>query len=241
MPSEEVATADVRDDVAEEIKDPVEDSVEPTQAPEEAEAPEATNETAAAEAPAEASETPEASDEAESPADAALAAVARQSEAFRSALALTLDQVRNELDVRAAREDGTGARAAAELGRFAAGRIDPERFAALTSASLSEDDSWLEPARRALETLRAVKSRRDGLFSARVEPGGDLYAEVDRALADAGRAFGAARVFELARAGQYVAADHDPMLSAFPFRRWSSRWMGRIWWWAVSPASWTEL
>lgn len=161
-------------------------------------------------------------DEGERLADAALASVTRQREAFRSALALTLDQVRNELDVRAAREDGTGARAAAELGRFAAGRIDPERFAALTSASASEDDSWLEPARRALETLRAVKARRDGLFSARVETGDDLYAEVDRALADAGRAFGAARLFELARAGKYVAAEHDPMLSAFPFRRWSA-------------------
>ncbi len=146
----------------------------------------------------------------------------RQREAFRSALALTLDQVRTELDVRAAREDGTGARAAAELGRFAAGRIDPERFAALTSASASDDDSWLEPARRALETLRAVKARGDRLFSAAVGPGGDLYAEVDRALADAGRAFGAARLFELARAGKYVATEHDPMLAGFPFRRWSA-------------------
>ncbi len=214
--------------------------MEPPQAPEEAERPETSSETASsAEAEPESPEAPDAdegaeptqasaadapsdADEGERPADAALAAVARQREAFRSALALTLDQVRNELDVRAAQEDGTGARAAAELGRFAAGRIDPERFAALTSASALEDDSWLEPARRALETLRAVKARGDGLFSARVETGGDLYAEVDRALADAGRAFGAARLFELARAGKYVAAEHDPMLSAFPFRRWSA-------------------
>ncbi len=238
MPSEEVATANATDEVeavdevtensAEDSVGSSDDSVEPTKAPEESERPEA----AADDAPAadvsdaeDAPETkaePETTDEAESPADAALAAVARQSEAFRSALALTLDQVRNELDVRAAREDGTGARAAVELGRFAAGRIDPERFAMLTSASASEDDSWLEPARRALETLRAVKARGEGLFGARVETGGDLYAEVDRALADAGRAFGAARLFELARAGKYVAAEHDPMLTAFPFRRWSA-------------------
>ncbi len=229
MPSEEVATADATDEVDEVIEDSVEDSMEPPQAPEEPERPEASSETAPSaeaepegpEAP-EAAETPETADEGERPADAALAAVTRQREAFRSALALTLDQVRNELDVRDAREDGTGARAAAELGRFAAGRIDPERFAALTSASASEDDSWLEPAKRALETLRAVKARGDGLFSARVETGGDLYAEVDRALADAGRAFGAARLFELARAGKYVATEHDPMLAAFPFRRWSA-------------------
>jgi hypothetical protein len=209
MPSEEVATADATDEVDEVIEDSLD-------TPDTAEASEVD------EAPDIADEAPETADEEEGPADAALAAVTRQREAFRSALALTLDQVRNELDVRAAREDGTGARAAAELGRFAAGRIDPERFAALTSASASEDDSWLEPARRALETLRAVKARADGLFSAHVETGGDLYAEVDRALADAGRAFGAARLFELARAGKYVAAEHDPMLSAFPFRRWSA-------------------
>ena len=55
-----------------------------------------------------------------------------------------------------------------------------------------------------------------------LEVGGDLYAAVDRALSDAGRAFGAARVFELARAGRYVAAEHDPMLAAFPFRSWSA-------------------
>jgi hypothetical protein len=220
MPSEEVATADVTDEVDaadavdESIEDSVDESVESPQAPE-GEAPEEPEAD-------EASDTPENTDIAEGPVDAALAAVGRQREAFRSALALTLDQVRTELDVRAAREDGTGARAAAELGRFAAGRIDPERFAALTSASASDDDSWLEPARRALETLRAVKARGDRLFSAAVGPGGDLYAEVDRALADAGRAFGAARLFELARAGKYVATEHDPMLGGFPFRRWSA-------------------
>jgi hypothetical protein len=208
MPSEEVATADVTDEVDaadavdESIEDSGDESVESSQAPE-AEAPEEPEAD-------EASDTPENTDIAEGPVDAALASVGRQREAFRSALALTLDQVRTELDVRAAREDGTGARA------------DPERFAALTSASATEDDSWLEPARRALETLRAVKARGDGLFSVSVEPGGDLYADVDRALADAGRAFGAARLFELARAGKYVATEHDPMLAGFPFRRWSA-------------------
>lgn len=236
MRSEEVATAGVEDEV---IEDSAADSAERPATPEETEVPQASEEAAAPEIESEAAvepepegtDTPESADgtqQAEAPeaagdtlVDAALAAVARQREAFRSALALTLDQVRNELDVRAAREDGTGARAAAELGRFAAGRIDPERFSALTSAA-SDDDSWLEPARRALETLRAIKARRDGLFSVRVEAGGDLYAEVDRALADAGRAFGAARVFELARAGKYEAAEHDPLLASFPFRRWSA-------------------
>ncbi|UCG76859.1 MAG: hypothetical protein JSV95_06145 [Gemmatimonadota bacterium] len=151
----------------------------------------------------------------------ALAAVSKQRDAFRSALALTLDQVRNGVEVQTAGED-RAERAAVELGTFARGKIDPESFARLTAASASEDDSWLAPARRALDTLRALSARKDELFRVRVEPGGDLYAAVDRALAEAGRAFGAARVYELARAGRYAAAEHDPLLASFPFRRWKA-------------------
>jgi hypothetical protein len=228
MPSEEVATADVTDEVDaadavdESIEDSVDESVESPQAPE-AEAPEEPEAD-------EASDTPENTD------------MGRQREAFRSALALTLDQVRTELDVRAAREDGTGARAAAELGRFAAGRIDPERFAALTSASASDDDSWLEPARRALETLRAVKARGDRLFSAAVGPGGDLYAAGPSARRASSslpaRASTWRRSTTRCSPASPSAAGRRP--SAPRRRRSSWKWTARTSWWAVSPASWTE-
>lgn len=151
----------------------------------------------------------------------ALDAVEPQREAFRSALVVTVEQLRARLDSGAPSASGPGDRAAAQLGRFASGRIDPQLFAELISDSEPEDSDWLGPASRALETLESVAARGDDLFVIRVDPGEDLYAEVDRALAEAGRAFGAARVVELARTGRYVSAQHDSMMGAFPFRRWS--------------------
>jgi hypothetical protein len=152
----------------------------------------------------------------------ALKAVERQTKAFRSALVLTMDQVRSRLDAQSARDEGPGKRAAVELGSFATGRIDPDRFAMLTSFSKPDDMAWLAPSERALETLRAVHARGDELFRVRVESGGDLYAAVERALSEAGRAFGAARLVELARAGRYIASEHDPMLDRLAFREWSA-------------------
>lgn len=152
----------------------------------------------------------------------ALAAVERQRKAFRSALVLTIEQVRSRLDSESARDEQPGRRAAAELGSFAKGRIDPERFAMLTSSSRTDDTGWLAPSRRALETLRAVLARGDELYRVEVERGGDLYAAVERALGEAGRAFGAARLVELARAGRYAASEHDSMLDGLPFREWSA-------------------
>ena len=151
----------------------------------------------------------------------ALEAVAPQRNAFSSALAVTIDQLRSQLEAGEPAETAPGQWAADRLGRFAAGRIDPERFAALVAESDRRDSSWIEPARRALKTLRAVEARGDDLFRVGVSAGDDLYAAVDAALADAGRAFGAARVAELGRTGRYVPSQHDALLDSFPFRRWS--------------------
>ena len=150
----------------------------------------------------------------------ALDAIEPQREAFRSALVVTVEQLRASLDADTPSEAGPD-RAAAQLGSFATGRIDPQLFADLASDSEPEQGEWLEPASLALETLESLSGRGDDLFVVRVDPGEDLYAAVDAALAEAGRAFGAARVVELARTGRYVSEQHDMMLDAFPFRRWS--------------------
>jgi hypothetical protein len=151
----------------------------------------------------------------------ALDAIEPQRDAFRSALVVTVEQLRASLDADAPSEAGPGDRAAAQLGRFASGRVDPQLFAQLISDSEPEDSDWLGPASLALETLESVAARGEDLFLVQVDSGEDLYAAVDVALAEAGRAFGAARVVELARTGRYVSARHDTMLDAFPFRRWS--------------------
>jgi hypothetical protein len=60
------------------------------------------------------------------------------------------------------------------------------------------------------------------LFLTDVKSGKDLTATVARALREIGRAFGAARVFDLARGG-YKGRRHALTLGVFPFAQWTNR------------------
>jgi hypothetical protein len=151
----------------------------------------------------------------------ALEALAVPRAAFRSAAAEAADGARAILAARGAVAGHGAARASGELGAFAAGRIDAERFAALF-----EHDGDLEPAAAlALERAASVLTEVAGLGAAAhhasVAPGGDLHAAAISALARLGRGFGAARVADLARAGRYRAAGHEVWLTAFRPARWN--------------------
>ena len=150
----------------------------------------------------------------------ALAALGRRAEVFRSAISLTRDQLRGFLEARATTA-GEAPRAAAALGAFAAGRIDSDRFSRLLASKKAAGSDWAATVERALKVLDELEGRGEDLFRVRVERGADLHAAVERALADAGRAFGAARLANLARSSQYRPEEHDALLEAFPFRRWS--------------------
>lgn len=151
---------------------------------------------------------------------AALRAVARERDAFRSAVAATAEQIRGFLGSRNG-ATGPGGRAAAELGAFAAGRLDPERFATLVSEEGPADPAHVEAAERALSVLTGILGGGDAPFRVRVEAGGDPAAAVGDALARTGRAFGAARVAEAVRLGRYRAERDAFLLQSFPFGRWS--------------------
>ncbi len=152
---------------------------------------------------------------------AALDSLAGRIEAFRSAVAVTADQLRGYLAAGGQADAGEASRAA--LGEFAAGRIDAARLSQFVAAAApTQDDGWVEPVQRALEALEQVEAEGETLFQACVEPGADLHSTVEQALSHAGRAFGAARLADLARSGRYDGADHDALLVSFPFRRWSS-------------------
>jgi hypothetical protein len=153
----------------------------------------------------------------------ALEALAGPREAFHSALVATAEEVRGMLEARAGSDVERTTRTTAELGDFAAGRIDIERFGALAERreSLEEDDA--AQVERAARTLESLIEREDDLFRARVEPDGDLRDTVESALSEAGRAFGAARSAELARSGRYRAEEHDAWIDHFPPGRWSRR------------------
>lgn len=151
----------------------------------------------------------------------ALEALSALREAFRSAVAAAADEVGARLASHRRPADGRVERTAVELGVFALGRLSVERFSALFAGGEALDPSTLARMERAHATLVQTVARGDELFVARVPPGGELRAVVARALAEAGRAFGAARAAEMARLGRHRAEELDDYVGGFAFRRWN--------------------
>jgi hypothetical protein len=151
----------------------------------------------------------------------ALEALSKPIAVFRSALSNTSEQARVLLEARVESEDEGRETAGAELGLFAAGRIDPERFAKLGAFHESLDAVAADAIRKALDTLKDLSARKENLFRVIVEPGSDLRDAVGSRLFELGRAFGAAHVVELAARGLYRESEHAALLEGYPFGRWS--------------------
>jgi hypothetical protein len=152
----------------------------------------------------------------------ACAAMRGSREAFAAALAATADQIRTFLAAqRADTGNGRAQRLTVELGAFAAGRVDAGRLSALFHPAETRDPAAVTAVERAGAVLAALGARDLASEVVDVLPGGDLRASVSQALADVGRAFGAARTFEVARSGGGRAAEAAPALDAFPYARWS--------------------
>jgi hypothetical protein len=152
--------------------------------------------------------------------EAALRALAEPRETFRSAVARAVDEVRGLLG-RSHTNGDSAARHGAQLGAFAAGRIDVVRFDALFARGEMLDAAGVATVRRALATLEEIAAWNEDGFLVRVEPGHDLRSEVAAALAVAGRAFGAARAVELVRSRRFHAAEHMSLLGPFAPVHWN--------------------
>jgi hypothetical protein len=140
----------------------------------------------------------------------ALEALEDRRESYHSAVATAVDEVRALLDAHRAPSNGKkGERAAAELGAFAAGRIDTERFESLFAEQETLDKDSIAQIEDALEVLTGILKAGDDLHVTKLRSGGDLRDAVRDALADAGRAFGAGRAVENARSGVAHAAYAD--------------------------------
>lgn len=148
------------------------------------------------------------------------AALAVPLETFRSALASALDQVRSTLEQQRAGPGGNDT-ASVALGRFAAGRIDADRFTSLLARTETLDAPALARVEAAYDVLNELASAGEAPYRVVVESGEDLVTRVEEALASIGRAFGAARVFELSRTGRYRESEHAGFLDRFPFARWN--------------------
>ena len=147
----------------------------------------------------------------------AMEALEDRREAYHSAVATAVDEVRSLLDAQRVPQNGKGERAAAELGAFATGRIDTERFASLFSHDATLDSDAVEQIEAALGVLTELMEAGSDLYRVKVPSGGDLRETVRAALARSGRAFGAGRAVEAARAGGKV----EDYAEGFGPERWN--------------------
>ena len=151
---------------------------------------------------------------------AALAALARERDAFRTAIATTLDQVRT-LAGSAAPHEQLVDRAAVQLGSFAIGRVDSHRFGELFAAANGIGHEWLSALRHTQHLLEATLMLGDDAFCIVLPDGADLRDAVNSWLAGLGRVFAAAHAVLSIRAGTYEPNTQEPLISPLPPDRWT--------------------
>ncbi|NJD18228.1 MAG: hypothetical protein FIA95_02955 [Gemmatimonadetes bacterium] len=150
----------------------------------------------------------------------ALEALGPRVGAFHSAVATAEEEIRSYVTQRGGVAEHRAEQAMAGLGRFAAGRIDPEKFAALlvdTEGLTPEAEGVLD---RADHVLAAFAPSTD-FHLVSLPKGGDLRDAVKDALRHVGQVFGASRAVELARSGMFDPEQHDVLLTGLPFRKWN--------------------
>jgi hypothetical protein len=152
-----------------------------------------------------------------------LEALAEARDRYRSAVSTAHDQMAGYLATHRARTHGHAQVVARDLGKFAVGRIDAERFGALFSETRSLASEVVERVERLVGVLAELLAEGDELFIADVPPGGNLRDTVERAVAHAGRAFGAVSAFQALKNGEYRPERHDPAVLSLPFARWNRR------------------
>ena len=140
---------------------------------------------------------------------------------YRSAISAAHDQMAGYLAAHRARTQGHAQTAAKELGRFAAGRIDAERFGAVFTNTHVLSAEITERVERLVGVLAELLAEGDDLFTCDIAPGGDLRGGVERTIANAGRVFGAVLAFQALKTGVYRPERHDADVAAFPFARWN--------------------
>jgi hypothetical protein len=151
----------------------------------------------------------------------ALQALGARVTAFRVALEAARDEMRDHLESHRGVERDLTRSAGLALGAFASGRIDPQRFGTLLADERALAPEAAETLAACADVLDELLARGDALFVHRMPGGGLLRGNVDAALAEVGRAFAAARVFQSVRRGAPTLPAHVSMLRDFPFALWS--------------------
>lgn len=156
--------------------------------------------------------------------DAVRAALAPCRADYHASAVMTAEEVRGLIaTARDARPSDRVASFAASLGPLGSAHIDVSRLTALVEDEAPRlSGPALDAAAAAAEVLNELAGPSD-LDVVELAPGGNLAEAVGRALARAGRAFGAAHVVALARVGRYQRAEHEVWLQAYAFHRWNRR------------------
>ncbi len=150
----------------------------------------------------------------------ALEGLAPRVEAFHTAVATAEEEIRAFVTHRKGVSAHRVEQTLAELGPFAAGRIDPEKFAKL----VLDTDDLTPPAEDVMDRAEQILSEfavGSDFHVVTVPRGGDLRDAVKDALNHVGQVFGASRAVELARSGLFDPDQHNYLLSALPFRKWN--------------------
>lgn len=151
----------------------------------------------------------------------ALDILADRRDPFRAAVAAARDEIREYLAVHQQLGGEQSETAMRALGPFAAGRIDAARFGAILTDARALTPEAQALATRCAAVLSELLERGDGLFVRELPSSADVGVAAGEALAEIGRAFGAARLFRAVRGGTYRAEAHEPLLAGFPFERWN--------------------
>lgn len=138
--------------------------------------------------------------------------------AYQARVALVADRIGVYLDADDGESPATDE--AQQLGEFAAGRIDIDRFNALWEAREALDRFERAVLTRAHDMLRDIATRPKDDFIINLPAGGRLTAALTNIFADLGRSFGAMVIAEMVRTRRFGNDDLE-LIHGFPRFRWT--------------------
>jgi len=154
--------------------------------------------------------------------ETALRALAAPIERYRSAVVTTAEEVRGYLGSHQPANERRDETVAVSLGKFAAGRIDIDRFSTLLKDEGTDDPDTLEKVEGAYKILNDIASGGDDIFRVDVKSGSRIGDAVANRLSDIGRAFAAGRVAGLATMGSLNKSKNNKLLGPLEFAAWNA-------------------
>ena len=154
--------------------------------------------------------------------ETALRALASPIEKYRSAVVTTAEEVRGYLASHQPANENRDEAVAVGLGKFAAGRIDIDRFSTLLTNEATDDPGTLEKVEGAYKILNDIASGGDKVFRVEVKSGSRVGDAVANRLSDVGRAFAAGRVAGMATMGSLNNSKNNKLLGPLRFADWNT-------------------